>query len=77
MSSLIPSRGRVTVKGLDVHDVPVKTKDGRDAGSVSALASTIVLPAGDYQLQMGGVWRAFTLAEAQTLTISVKEKREL
>jgi Mg-chelatase subunit ChlD len=68
--TLLP--GIVTVKGLNVTDVPVATEAGVTVGTVSALSSTIVLPAGTYRVLLTGSWRSFTVAEGQTLTISVK-----
>jgi hypothetical protein len=62
----------VTIRGLSVNDVMVMTADGRQAGPVSGLASTIALPAGDYKIQLGGGWKTFTVAEGQALTISAK-----
>lgn len=68
--TLLP--GIVTVKGLGVHDAPVATDTGAPVGSVSGIASTIVLPAGTYKVQLAGAWRSFTVAEGQKLTISAK-----
>jgi hypothetical protein len=64
--------GSVTVTGLSVNDVPILTADGRQTGAVSALGSTLVLPPGNYKIQLGGQWRPFTIAEGQALTIGVK-----
>ncbi len=68
--TLLP--GIVSVKGLGVNDVPVTTESGTPVGTVSALSSTIVLPAGTYRVRIGGTWRPFTIAEGQTLTVNAK-----
>lgn len=62
----------VTVLGLSVNDVWILTADGRQAGAVSALASTIALPAGSYAIKAGTASKTFTVAEGEALTISFK-----
>lgn len=62
----------VTVLGLSVNDVWILTADGRQAAAVSALASTVALPAGNYTIKVGTASKAFTAVEGETLTISFK-----
>ncbi|MDO8835357.1 MAG: hypothetical protein Q7V01_07155, partial [Vicinamibacterales bacterium] len=62
----------VTVLGLSVNDVWILTADGRQAAAVSALASTVALPAGNYTVKVGAASKAFTVVEGEKVTISFK-----
>jgi hypothetical protein len=53
--------GKLTVRGVDISGVPIRTKGGRTAGTVSATGDTIVLPPGEYAVRIWHAWRPFTI----------------
>jgi hypothetical protein len=61
--------GAVEVKGADINGHQVKTRDGKLVGVVSATASHMRLPPGDYVVAIDGGARVFSVAAGQVVTI--------
>ena len=64
--------GLVTVKRASYLGHIIRTKDGKEVGAVSNIASSIPLPPGEYTIEIQGKIVPFSLAEGQEVTFELK-----
>lgn len=64
--------GVVTVNRASYRGHVIRTKDGKEVGGVSNIASSMPLPPGEYTIEIEGKVIPFSLKEGQELTFDVK-----